>query len=80
LLSSKKKKVEEEEMEKEKQREKKEEAEVVQKYKEDIDKYEHLKNLKKSKNKKEDKVSFPKLFSVAVFFSSDYQMLNNIFK
>lgn len=45
-------------MEREKQREKKEEAEVVQKYKEDIDKYEHLKNFKKSKNKKEDKVSF----------------------
>jgi hypothetical protein len=58
LLASKKKKAEEEEMEKEKLREKKEEAEVVKKYKDDIDKYEHLKNIKKSKNKKEDKVIF----------------------
>jgi hypothetical protein len=56
LASGQKKKLEEETEKNEKEKEKKEEAEIVLKYKEDKEKYEHLKK-KKVKNTKEDKVS-----------------------
>ena len=44
----------------EKEKEKKEETQVVQKYKEDVEKYEHLKK-KKLRNSKEDKVGFVRI-------------------
>lgn len=55
-LSTAKKVAEKEESEQDKKTDlKKEEIEVVEKYKQEVEKYEHLKNVKKAKSHKEDK-------------------------
>jgi predicted Holliday junction resolvase-like endonuclease len=56
LLANKKEEIVKEELKKEIELAKKEQVEVVKNYKDEVERYEHLK--KKSKNTKEDKVGF----------------------
>ena len=59
-MSTAKKVAEKEESEQDKKTDlKKEEIEVVEKYKQEVEKYEQLKNVKKAKSHKEDKVCSP---------------------